>query len=256
MAGRLRVALLGLCGALVVTALAVLARGCPGETEAHGELRARRDVLQREVAGLRELASGGPALPPGDVAIAIDDTLVRDLIGAQLPFQADLGRFHVTLRRVGVEFRGRPLVSLHGSACLREEPRVAAALEVRGALEQVRVDATQGRLQARMALDEVTIENAAGRESVLGDPALHALEHTLRRQLESLLPAVQIPVQFRQQLQLPAVSSGPVRIAPATLMLQVAVSRVLAGGGRLWIAVSVRAGQVQRAGVPAAERRP
>jgi len=34
------------------------------------------------------------------------------------------------------------------------------------------------------------------------------------------------------------------------------VSRVLAGGGRLWIAVSVRAGQVQRAGVPAAERRP
>ncbi len=249
MAGRIRVALLVLCGALVVTALAVLARGWRGESEARKELRVRRAVLQREVNGLREMATagqGGLAIPPGDVAIAVDDTLVRDLIAAQLPFQADLGRFHVVLTRVGVEFRGRPLVSLRGSGYLREEPRVAAALEVRGALEQVRVDASQGTLQAKIAVDEITIEKAAGLESVLSAPALHELEHTVRQQLEDLLPAVQIPVQIRQQLQLPSVTSGPVRIEAASQPLQVAVSRVFAGLGRLWIAVSVRAGAVQR----------
>ena len=258
MASRIRLALLILGGAIVVGALALLARGWQGESAARKELRVRRAVLQREVAGLREMASagqGGLAIPPGDVAIAVDDTLVRDLIAAQLPFQADLGRFHVVLTRVGVEFRGRPMVALRGSGYLREQPKVAAALAVRGALEQVRVDAGQGTLQARIAVDEVTIEKAAGLESVLSGPALHELEHTVREQLEDLLPGVQIPVQIRQQLQLPSVTDGPVRIEAATLQLQVGVSRVFAGLGRLWIAVRVRAGEVQRRGGPAAEQR-
>lgn len=251
MAGRFRLPLLILCGALVATGLVVLGRGCQGEDETLRDLRVRRAVLLRQVEGLREMADAsahGLAIAADDVAIAIDEALVRDLIAAQLPFQADLGRFHVVLTRVGVEFRGRPLVSLRGSGYLRERPKVAAALEVQGALLEVRVDAAHGTLQAKIAVDDVTIEKAGGLESVLSGPVLRELEHTVRQRLQDLLPAVEIPVEIQQRLELPAITSGPVRVARASMPLQVAVSRVFAGRGRLWVAVHVQAGDPARSG--------
>lgn len=257
MGSRIRLALLILGGALLATALVVLLRGGRSGREGREALRARLATLQREVGGLRALAKAsgsGLAIPPEDVAIAIDDTLVRDLIAAQLPFDTDLPRFHVVLTRASVEFRGRPLVALRGSGYLRGQPSVAAALEVHGALEDIRVDPGAGILRARIAVDEVTIEKAGGLESVLRGPALQELEHEVRLRLENLLPAVQIPVQIRQQVQLPSVSSGPVRIEGATVPLQVAVSRVFAGRGRLWIAVSVHAGELVRGGAAAGAR--
>ncbi len=246
MGRRLRLALLIVCGALVLTAAVALVASWRGGRHVRDDLLARRAVLLREVEGLRDMArasANGLAIPPEDVAIAVEDTLVRDLIGAQLPFDADLERFHVVLTRASVEFRGRPLVGLRGSGYLRSQPKVAAALEVHGSLQDLRVDSGQGTLRARIVIDEVTIEKAAGLESVLSGPLLQELEHEVRLRLQDLLPTVEIPVQIRQQVQLPAVTSGPVRIEGAAVPLQVSVSRVFAGMGRLWIGVSIRAGE-------------
>jgi hypothetical protein len=99
-------------------------------------------VLQREVEGYREAAArlerGEPVLPKEDVAIAISDALVRDLIGAQLPFEADVDKFHISLRTAEVKFRGSPVVELSGALNLKNRPKdisfIIDQLTINGAL--------------------------------------------------------------------------------------------------------------------------
>jgi len=59
----------------------------------------------------------------------------------------------------------------------------------------------------------------------------------------------------RQRIELPAMTSGPVRTAAASMPLVVGVSQVLAVGGRLWVAVHVQAGAFVKADATPAARR-
>lgn len=67
--------------------------GCTGgdDSAGAGDLRAQRVVLEREVEGLRaivqRLERGQPLLPADDIAIAIDEAFVRDLVLAQSPLR-------------------------------------------------------------------------------------------------------------------------------------------------------------------------
>jgi hypothetical protein len=204
----------------LVPALALSALSCRSRFEGGGGLRAQRVVLQRVVSRLER---GEPMLPLDDVAIAIDDALVRDIIGAQLPFEADVDRFHLTLKEAEVHFKGSPIVRLRGSLFVRERPALEAAVTVIGALEDIRVEAASATLRAKVAVDHLGIEKAAGIESILSGA---------------------IPVKVQQGIDLPAVTRGPVRIDGARMPLQVAVSQVVAGQGRLWIAVHFQPGGV------------
>ena len=228
--------------------LALAAVACGRRFEGGGDLRAQKVVLQREVDGLREvvgrLERGEPMLPLGDVAIAIDDAFVRDVIGAQLPFEADVDRFHLTLREAEVLFRGSPVVRLRGSLVVRERPALEAAVDVVGALENIRVDAASSTLRAKVAVDHLGIQKAAGIESILSGATLDEVARALRLQVKEQLPPLQIPVKVQQSIDLPAVTRGPVRIDGARMPLQVAVSQVVAGQGRLWIAVHFQPGDL------------
>ena len=110
----------------LVPVLALVLPACGGKFEGGGDLRARKVVLKREVEGLRDnvarLEKGQPILPLDDVAIAIDDTLLRDLITAQLPFEMDVDRFHLSLTEVEAQFRGSPIVRLRGVRQVRKGP--------------------------------------------------------------------------------------------------------------------------------------
>lgn len=229
---------------------------CSREFEGGGDLRAKRVVLQREVAGLREAADklerGESLIAPGDVAVAIDDAFLRDLIAAQLPFEIDVKRFHASLTQAEVQFRGSPLVKLRGSGFVRERPGIAAAVSAIGALEQIRVDPASGTLSAKISIDHLAIERAAGLESVLSGAALDELARALRLQLGGQLPPIQIPVKIQQSVELPAVTNGPVKIAGASMPLVVAVSGAFAGQGLLWIGVSVKPGELVKSDPAAA----
>ena len=61
-------------------------------------------------------------LPLDDVAISIDDTLLRDLVAAQLPFEMDVDRFHLSLTEAEAQFRGSPVVRLRGALNSRRGP--------------------------------------------------------------------------------------------------------------------------------------
>ena len=226
----------------------VLAAACSREFTGGGDLRAKKVVLQREVQGLRELVGGlergESILPPNDVAVAIDDGLVRDLIAAQLPFELDVDRFHAELKEAQVQFRGSPVVRLRGVVRLKEHADVEAAITALGAIEQIQIDGASGTLRARIAIDHIGLEKAAGLETLVSRTALDELARTIRLQLKDQLPAIQIPVKVSQQIELPAITSGPVRLEGARMPIEVAVSRVMATQGRLWIAIRFKPGDL------------
>jgi len=239
---------------------AVLAAGLGCDDRDARKLEQRKLALDREVAGLRALAAGlergEPVIAPEDVAVAIDDTLVRDLITAQLPFEADVERFHVRLTGAEVQFHGSAAVQLRGEARLRERPAVTGTLSAYGAIEEIAIDSKSGMLRAKIAVDEIVIEKAAGLEAWLSARALDqlALALEIRSRLVALLPPLEIPVYVQQRFELPAVTTGPVRIRGVVLPLRATVTRVVAGRGKLWIGVRVAPGQLVRIGDAASSR--
>jgi hypothetical protein len=234
--------------ALILLALVAIA-GCKSEFEGGGDLRARKVVLKREVDGLREMLAaverGESLVPKSDVAISIDESLVRDLIVAQLPFEMDAAeKFHVSLREAELLFRGSPVVRLKGSLVYKERPDFEASITAVGALTDIDVVRETGTLSARIVIDHLGIEKAAGLESVLSGATLDELARTIRLQLKDELPPIQIPVKLQQSVDLPAVTNGPVRIDGASMPIEVAVSRVFAANGNLWIAVHFAPGEL------------
>jgi hypothetical protein len=153
-------------------------------------------------------------------------------------------RFHLTLKEAEVHFRGSPVVRLRGSLNPRERPGLEAAVTVIGALEEIRVDGGSSTLRAKIAVDHLGIEKAAGIESILSGSTLDEVARAVRLQIKEQLPPIQIPVKVQQSIDLPAVTRGPVRIDGARMPLQVAVSQVVAGQGRLWIAVHFQPGDL------------
>ena len=238
-------------------ALALAATACGNEYEGAGALHAKQVVLRREVQGLRAVAarleSGQTMLPEGDVAVAIDDSLVKDILSAQLPFDADLDNYHLSLKEAEVQFTGSPVVRLRGTLNLLAYPSIQAQVYVIGALEHIDVNPATSTLRARIAIDHLGIEKAAGLEAYVSRSALDDVGRIIRVRLKDQLPLVQIPVDVQQTIDLPAVTRGPVRIDGARLPLRVSVSQVVAARGTLWIAVSVEPGTiVKTADAPAA----
>ena len=233
----------------VVSALVVCAApACRSKFEGGGDLRAQKVVLQREVEGYREAAArlerGDPVLPKEDLAIAISDALIRDLIAAQLPFEADVDKFHIALRTAEVKFRGSPVVELSGALNLKDRPNLQAAARVIGALEDIAVDPATATLKARISVDHLSIESVAGFEQLMSGATLDEVGRMVRLQIKNALPEIQIPVKVQQSIELPAVTRGPVRLEGARMPLQVGVSQVLAGQGILWIAVHFQPGDL------------
>lgn len=233
--------------ALVLAATAVGA-ACDSTYEGGGDLRAQRVVLEREVEGLRpivqRLERGEPLLPADDVAVAVDEGLVRELLLAQLPFEMDVDRFHVQLTDVDVQFRGSPTLQLRGRLQVRDQPDVTAAITLFGALDDVRIEAASSRLRATVAADHLTVADATGLAGYLSGATLDEMSRQVRLAMQDRLPQLRIPVSVRQELDLPAVTDGPVRLAAARLPLDVAVSQVVTTAGRLWISIRITPGDL------------
>ena len=226
----------------------LLVAGCSRGYEGGGELRARKKVLEREVEALRmavgRLEKSEPILPANDLAVAIDEALLQSVIAAQLPFVNKVGRYELTLVEAQLMFRGAPTVRLRGHLKRDGHVDLEAAVNVVGALDQIAVDPARGSLAAKIVVDHIGLEKAAGIESLLSGSTLDELARVIRLQLADQLPAIQIPVKVQQSLELPAVTSGPVRIDGAQMPIAANVSQVFAGQGRLWVAIHFQPGDL------------
>jgi hypothetical protein len=232
---------------VVLASALAAAGGCGRGYEGGGGLRARKVVLQREVEGLRESVSrlerGEPVFPMEAIAVAIDEDLLRDLILAELPFETDADKFHLILREAEVRFQGAPTVRLRGAMTRSGLIDLGAAVEVIGALADIAIDGAKGTLTAKIAVDHIQIEKAAGIEKLISGSSMDEIARRLRLAIENKLPAVRIPVKLEQAIELPVVDEGPVRVAGARLPIDVAVDRVFAGQGRLWVAIRFKPGE-------------
>lgn len=234
----------GQAPALVALGLCALcSAGCDRSYDGAGELRAQRVVIEREVEGLRpivqRLERGEPLLPADDIAVAIDEALVRDLVDAQLPFETDVDRFHVTLTDADVQFRGSPTVQLRGHIKVRDTPDITAAVTLFGALHEIRIEPATSTLRAAVTADHLTIAEATGFAGYLSGAELDEAARLVRRQMATRLPTIRIPVKVQQAVELPAVAEGPVRLSAARMPLEVSVSQVVAVRGRLWVSLRV-----------------
>ena len=118
-----------------------------------------------------------------------------------------------------------------------------AAVEVIGALADIKVDGAKGTLTAKIAVDHIDIEKAAGIENLIAGSTMDEIARALRLAIADKLPAIAIPVKLEQAIELPVVDEGPVRVAGARLPIDVAVDRVFAGQGRLWVAIRFKPGE-------------
>lgn len=240
---RTAVACAGLLAAIATSA-------CSRGFEGGGELRARKKVLEREVEALRDavgrLERQEPLVPARDLAVGIDEALLQGVIAAQMPFESRIGEFQLTLEQAEVMFRGAPTVRLRGR--LQHEGRVdlEAVVNVVGALDSISVDGGRGALAAKIVVDHIGIEKAAGIESLLSGSTLDELARTIRLRLADQLPPIQIPVKVQQSIDLPAVTTGPVRIDGASMPIAANVSQVFAGQGRLWVAIHFEPGELAK----------
>jgi len=229
-------------------AVAFVVASCGRGYEGGGDLRARKKLLEREVAGLRDavgrLERHQPLIPEQDLAVAIDDTLLQGVIAAQLPFESEIGDYQLKLEQAEVHFRGAPTVSLRGRLKRQGNVDLEAIVNVVGALDSITVDSTRGALTAKIVVDHIGIEKAAGVETLLSGSTLDEVARMIRLQLADKLPPIQIPVKVQQSIELPAVTNGPVRIDGASMPIAANVSRVFAGQGRLWVAIHSARGVV------------
>jgi len=228
-------------------AAALAAVACGSGFEGGGELRAQKKILEREVAGLRDavtrLEKHEPLLPEGDLAVAIDEALLRGLIAAQLPFEAEVQEYQLKLEEAELLFRGAPTVRLRGRLKRKGNVELEAVVNVVGALDQITVDEARSALAAKIVVDHIGIEKAAGVEAIFGS-TLDEVARMIRLQRADKLPAIQIPVKVQQSIELPAVTTGPVRLHGARMPIAANVSQVFAGQGRLWVAIHFQPGDL------------
>ncbi len=234
-AGRL--ALLALFG---IAGLAACRRP---EPDAWKKARAEKESLQRELVGFAELqrkADRGQLLTPDQIAIGVDERVVRDLMNASLPLAIDLaGRIVLRIDSAEPRFRGNQAeLVFRGRVAPKDLPDAFVAAELEGALDQV--DLREGRVAARVVLRHVSVLG-----NVAGDLGKGVIEELLRNNLQTLqarFPPLEVPVRLDEVIEIPGTRDGPVTTIPGRLPLHASVAQVVPLGQRLWVLLDATAG--------------
>lgn len=233
---------------LIAVAIANLASACADPHAGAGTLRAEQVLIERELDGLRDSAArldrGESLFPESDVIVSIDESFVQGLITARLPLELTAAPYRVTLTDVDVGFGGAPTVRLRGTITRDGVVTLEAVVRVSGALSGIEIDTATSTLRARITADHLDIEKASGIESILSGSTLDDVARLVRLEAASQLPTIEIPVRVQQDIDIPAVTDGPVRINAARLPVRASVSRVFAANQRLWIGLHVEVGQM------------
>jgi hypothetical protein len=200
---------------------------------------ARETLLSRqneELVKLTLAAEKGSLLDFKGVLIVVDQALVQDLIRAATPLEADVGSgFHVKIDSASASFGdGVALVRMTGTASLGGSS-VGSQVTVHAAVDVVELDPSSSVLECRVNVLGVEAQDA--RALGRNDPVGRLTEALTRGGLALLLDSFEIPVSVENRLSIPAVDSKHLRIAAEDLPLRIAVQRVMAFGGRLWVFV-------------------
>jgi len=209
-----------------------------------GHVRAERAVLERQVEELEhQIVHGraGRVVTYDQCLITIDAALLHDLLAASLPYETRSGPFDVRITDASVECEdGFALVRMRGRASLGgpSDSTAFADADIYGALRGFDVDQNEGVLRGHV--DVIAVDVGRVDLGGLRDESVRGLLGDLARLetevFQGLDFSFDIPVRLGRAVALPGIRTRRVRIHPATLPLDVAVTGVSASNGRLWIA--------------------
>jgi hypothetical protein len=209
-------------------------------------------VLQQQRAALAALLAQdpqAPLVPFEHVLVAVDQSLVQDLLASAIPYERVISRYRVRVTGATVRFEdGFALVRLDGRASLAGSPEAAAFADVSvfGGLDVVELDPDTGVLRAAAHVIAVDARRVAVAGVGAPGDAEALVEQLGRERLEAfggLISRLQIPVRLERAVELPAVASeSGVKIAAARIPLRAAVTHVRALRGRLWVSIDAGLG--------------
>lgn len=211
-----------------------------------------RVLLWQRIAGLTALvanAQQGPLFPltGKQVLVTIDQQVVQSLLRGLVPADYVIARrFRIRIAKASVAFEdGFALVRLDGRASLvGAEDQVFADVAALGDLKIVPPRPDSEALQARINLVAVEVTRL---DLVMRAQKAEKLVQELGRQkLEeyaALASSIQIPVRQRYEFKVPGVGAPEVvRIEEARVPLELAVQRVTAFDGKLWVSMTASTG--------------
>ncbi len=209
-------------------------------------------MLTRQNQGIREMiedAEKGTLLPPDEFLVGIDERVVGDLLAAGLPVERPLGKhFIVRLESATVRFRDKyGQVVVDGVMFRPATPERRTAVRVHGGLSEVQLDPKSGRLQMKIAIDDLELREAGILEQVLGSGGRKFVAEKGKDLLKDALPVLQIPVALAQTVRVPAITEGAVQMDSLTVPLDMAVTKVIAAGGKFWVFFAANVGEIQGA---------
>ena len=231
-----------------LTAALTLSLVACGEGGATRRLRAEARRLSRQNENLRELiqaTSERRLVAANWLAVAVDEAAVKMVIEATLPQDADVtDRWHVRIEKAEVTFRaGASLVKLDATVTDRKNPDRIAHVVYEGGLGDIKVGAS-GLLETRVLIDGVELPEAwaAGAETSQLAELVSQLAGQNLEVLQSLVPAVSIPVRLQENIRIDGFGDGPVQVDPGEIPVNATVARVLPLSGRLWVFLDVQTG--------------
>jgi hypothetical protein len=219
---------------------------------------AQETMIRHQIEGLETLiaeAETGTLFPKDLLLVSVDEPTIRALVLLALPREEVIaGKYRVRLDKADVGLRDKwGSVRLDGrvSPAGASPNDVFAELALFGQLATVDIDES-GVLKGRVSVTgfEVRRFGLYG-ESAAGRRLLEGLAEQQAGALSSLAFPITIPVELQQLVTLNGLGPvGPVRVLPAQFPLKVTVAKVSAHGGRLWIALDVKAGSWTRVPSP------
>ena len=200
---------------------------------------AQEAVLTRqnqELVKLAAAAENGTLMDFKGVLVVVQEVLVRDLLRAVTPIEADVGGgFQVKIESADATFGdGVALVRLTGTAGVGGTS-VGSEVTVFGAIDVVKLEPRSGVLQC--AVDILSVEAKDARALGHDDPVGRLTEALTHGGLSLLMGTLEIPVSIEDHLSIPAVESKRLRIDAEKLPLTLGVEKIEVFGGRLWVFV-------------------
>lgn len=233
---------------IIVFAIGAVLVGCAPSSE-EATYRARRERLLRQNQGIRELIEEqerGSLVPTGRFLVGLDETIVRDLLRSQLPFERVLDKnFMVRLDSAEVLLRDKyGAIILSGVLYRAATPQRTTRVRVHGALGDVTIDPVTDRMRIGIAIEHVELLEAGLLEGVLGRAGKRLVANKGRELLQEKIPDIEVPVALAQRIAIPAIQGGGLVLDSLSVPLNVSVERVLAASGKLWVTVNAEVGPV------------
>jgi hypothetical protein len=111
----------------------------------------------------------------------------------------------------------------------------------------VTIDPRTDMLGVDIAIDGVEVLEVGGLEGVLGRGGRALLGEQSLPKLQEAIPHLQVPVVLGRAIRIPAVQTEDFQLDSLVVPLNLAVERVIAVGGKLWVTINAEVGNVQGA---------